>query len=106
MNNIIEKNLRTLRKANRFTQEQVSSYLGVKRSAYSNYESGNREAPIDVLEKACALFGCDLDMLFEDNPEILSCSFRVECLDPDDLKVIANFKEMVLNYIKMERLLA
>ena len=49
-NQIIGRNMKALREANSYTQEQVAAYLGINRSAYANYESGEREAPIDVLE--------------------------------------------------------
>ena len=41
-NKIVGRNLKALREANCYTQEQVASYLGVQRSAYANYESGER----------------------------------------------------------------
>ena len=38
--------LKELREANDLTQEQMSSYLGIGRSAYTNYEAGERETPL------------------------------------------------------------
>jgi len=32
---------------------------------YSNYESGERKMPLDLLEKAADLFGCELYVFFE-----------------------------------------
>ena len=64
-NQIIGRNMKALREANSYTQEQVAAYLGINRSAYANYETGEREAPIDVLEKACNLFGCEMELLFD-----------------------------------------
>ena len=108
MNTIIGKNLKQLRDFNRFSQEQVSEYLGIKRSAYSNYESGEREAPLDVLEKISNLYGCELYVFFEENIETfqdaLVCTFRVDNLSNTDLSEIANFKDIVKSYLKMTRL--
>ena len=39
MSNVIGRNLKVLREANDLTQEQMSSYLGIGRSAYANYEA-------------------------------------------------------------------
>lgn len=110
MNDIIGDNLKRLREANRFSQEQVSLFLGIKRSTYSNYESGNREAPLDVLEKASDLFGCELHLLFEEDDTIvenmLTCAFRAENLLDTDMAEVASFKNIVKNYLKLNQLLA
>ena len=110
MNKIIGQNLKVLREANKFTQEKVAEFLGVGRSAYANYEAGDREAPIDVLEQACKLFGCELDVLFSEDKSALQgmlvCAFRAEDLCESDMKEVAAFKSVVLNYMKMQRLLA
>ena len=109
MDKIIGQNLCKLRKANGFTQEQVANYLKINRSTYSNYELGDREMPLDLLEKSADLFGCDLSLLFEDNEsvvdEMMVCSFRIDDLTPDDMEQIATFKSIVKNYMKMTQLL-
>lgn len=110
MSNIVGDNLKKLRDANRFSQEQVASFLGINRSTYSNYESGDREAPLDVLEKASDLFGCELHLLFEEDDAIvdnmLTCTFRVDNLSESDMAEIASFKNVVKNYLKLNQLLA
>ena len=102
--------MKALREANSYTQEQVAAYLGINRSAYANYETGEREAPIDVLEKACNLFGCEMELLFDSDEKavknMLVCAFRADNLSENDLREVSAFKEIVLNYMKMERLLA
>lgn len=109
-NIIIGRNLKSLREANNLTQGQVASCIGINRSAYSNYESGSREAPIDVLEKACNLFGCEMGLLFDEDESavknMLVCAFRADNLSGEDLREVSSFKDIVLNYMKMERLLA
>ena len=110
MSSIIGINLKKLREANHFTQEQVASFLGVKRSAYSNYESGDREPTLDSLEKAANLFGCDLYLLFEENEDVvdsmLVCAFRVDNLSNSDMEEGASFKNIVKNYLKLNNLLS
>lgn len=107
---ITGRNLKALREANNYTQEQLASFLGIQRSAYANYESGEREAPIEVLEKASQLMGCELNVLFEEDEKavknMLVSSFRADDLSPEDLAEIAAFKNIVLNYMKMKRLLS
>jgi transcriptional regulator with XRE-family HTH domain len=110
MNAIIGNNLKILRKANRFSQEQVSSFLKIERSTYSNYESGDREAPLDILERASDLFGCELHLLFENDNAIvenmLTCAFRIDNLSDSDMKSVASFKNIVKNYLKLNELIA
>ena len=47
---VVASNIKRLREASGFTQESVANYLGIKRSAYSNYETGEREALDAVLD--------------------------------------------------------
>lgn len=106
MNNIVATNLKKLREAARYTQEEVSKALGITRSAYSNYESGEREAPYEVLEKASDLFGCDMYVFFEENEHvealIFASAFRLNGLSEDDTAEIIRFKDIVKSYLKME----
>ncbi len=46
---IVAKNIKNLREASGFTQEQIASFIGVGRSAYSNYGMGIRELPFGVI---------------------------------------------------------
>ena len=109
MNKTIGNNLKKLREANRFTQDQLATFLGIKRSAYSNYEIGERDIPFDILNKAADLFGVDLYLFFENDESVvdnmLVCSFRVDDLSPADITEIASFKNIVKNYLKLNTLL-
>ena len=106
MSNTIATNLKKLREAARYTQDEVAQALGITRSAYSNYESGQREAPYDVLEKVSDLFGCDMYVLFEENENadamILASAFRLDGLTDEDADEIVRFKDIVKSYLKME----
>lgn len=107
MDTIVGRNLKALREANKYTQEKVSEFLGIRRSAYANYEAGEREAPLEVLEKACQLFGCELNVLFSEDESVIHgmivCAFRAEDVTTQDMVEVAAFKNVVLNYIKMQR---
>ena len=108
MNTLIAGNLKKLREAARYTQDDVAKALGITRSAYSNYEAGKREVPYDVLEKASNLFGCDMMVLFEENENvdalILATAFRIEGLTQSDALEVMRFKDIVKSYLKMEAL--
>lgn len=106
MSNTVATNLKKLREAARYTQDEVAQALGITRSAYSNYESGERESPYDVLEKASDFFGCDMYVLFDENENadamILASAFRLDGLTDDDAVEIVRFKDIVKSYLKME----
>lgn len=106
MDKIIARNIKKLRETARYTQDEIAQALGVTRSAYSNYESGDREVPYDVIEKASDFFGCDMAVLFEENENvdvmILASAFRLDGMTDDDAAEIMRFKDIVKSYLKME----
>ena len=106
MDKILARNLKRIREAARYTQDEVSSAIGVTRSAYSNYESGEREMPYDVIERVSDFFGCDMMLLFEENDmtehQIFATAFRVDGLIDDDAAEVMRFKDVVKSYLKME----
>lgn len=106
MDKIIASNIKKLRETARYTQDEVAKALGITRSAYSNYESGDREVPYDVIEKLSDFFGCDMALLFEDNENvnamILVSAFRLDGMTSADAVEIMRFKDIVKSYLKME----
>lgn len=107
---IIAKNIKLLRQASNYTQESVAFFLGIGRSAYSNYESGDRELPLSCMEKLADLYGCDAYMLYEENESViedmLATAFRVDNLSPADMEQIAAFKRVVKNSLMMDKMLS
>jgi hypothetical protein len=77
---------------------------------YSNYESGDREAPLSVLEKASNLFSCDLYVLFEESDSIVNDmlvnDFSIDNLSESDMSEVARFKSIVKSYLKMDQLIS
>ncbi len=110
MDSTIARNLKKLREAARYTQNEMAQALGVKRSAYSNYESGDREVPYNVIEKASDFFSCEMTMLFEGNENvdgmILASAFQLDGITADDAVEIMRFKDIVKSYLKMEAIAA
>ena len=54
-------NLKTLRKKNLMTQQEVGDMLNISRQAYSNYETGKRAPEIGLLVKLSEFYGVSLD---------------------------------------------
>ena len=106
---VIAHNLKRYREANGCTQEHVANYLNVGRSAYANYESGDRACPLRVLEKLADLYGCDAYAFFQEDTRVvdnmLTTAFRVNNVSSEDLVQIAAFKRVVKNYLMMDNLL-
>ena len=109
METIVSNNLRILRENGGYTQKQVADFLGVNRSAYANYESGSRETPVSVLEGGANLCGVEVSVFFEEDPAAvqsrLLCAFRADDLGVEDMKQVAEFKAVAMNYLKMIKLL-
>lgn len=107
---IIGKNLKKMREHLGYTQEDISNVLGIGRSAYSNYETGDREMPFDTLEKAADFFGCDSYLLFEETTEaqneMLATAFRLNNLSDSDYNEIIRFKDIVKTSLKLDRIAA
>lgn len=55
--------IKNLREDNDKTQQEVADALGLTRSAYSNYENGLRNAPIEVLYQIADYYQVSLDYL-------------------------------------------
>jgi transcriptional regulator with XRE-family HTH domain len=107
---IIGKNIKAYRETNGFTQDTVANFLGVKREMISYYENGTREISFDVLTRLSDLYGVDMADFYEEDENLLkenvACAFRTEEVESKDLEAIANFKAIVKNYLKMNKLLA
>lgn len=110
MDKTIARNFKKLREAAGYTQNDVANALGLKRSAYSNYELGEREIPYDIIEKASNFFGCDMECLFDENENIdatlLVTAFRTTGLSQTDAVEVMRFTDIVKSYLKMERIAA
>lgn len=100
--------MKALREKFGYVQENVADYLGVSRELVSMYETGDREMPIDVLEKVSNLFCVEPDAFFAETPgEALAqvaFALRKDEMDASDLKEIAAFGKIVKNYLKIKNL--
>lgn len=56
-------NLRNLREDSDLTQSQIGEYLHISQRAYSHYESGTRDIPLEILIKLADFYEISLDEL-------------------------------------------
>ena len=102
MKTTVAKNLNKLRRESGYTQEQVSSYLGITQSNLSKIENGERNFNMTLLDKLCLLYNCSPEYLlgktdFHEKPSI---AFRSD--EKVDLEVVAKMNE-VTGYLKLLR---
>ena len=50
------KRIKDLREDNDLTQQTVADYLNIKQNAYSQYETGRRQIPLEALIKLAKYF--------------------------------------------------
>ena len=107
--NIIARNIKKMREASNYTQDSVATFLGIGRSAYSNYEASLRELPLEHMEKLADLYGCDAYLMYEEDVDLvenmLATAFRVDNLTSSDMEQIATFKKVVKNSLMMDSML-
>lgn len=55
--------LKKLRKNENFTQQEIADYLGIGRTMYRRYETGEIEIPIHHLKRLCLLYHVSSDSI-------------------------------------------
>lgn len=55
--------LKDIREDNDITQKTLSDYLNIKQNTYSQYETGQRQIPIDTLIKLAIYFNTSTDYI-------------------------------------------
>lgn len=106
MDLIIGNNIRLLREKLGLTQDDLANYLDMSRMQIIRYEQGKTTVPTINLTKLAELFSVDeYDFYEEDCSKInanLAFAFRADELNVEDLKTIASFKKIAMNYLKMK----
>ena len=60
--------LKIIRKANGFTQQQIADALEIERSTYASYETGRNRPDVAILERFAKVFGVSVDYILSINP--------------------------------------
>lgn len=55
--------IRDLREDHDLTQKQVADYLNIRQNTYSQYETGSRQIPLEVLTALAELYKTSTDYL-------------------------------------------
>lgn len=97
--------IKAYRERNHLTQEAVAAYLGIKREMLSMYETAERDATLETLEKLSNLYGADLLDFFETDAQQINTNvafaFRADSINDSDLPQLASFRKVIKNYFKI-----
>ena len=66
---MLSEQLRTIRRANRYTQQQVSDILNIERSTYASYETGRNRPDVALLQNFARIFNVTVDYILNINPQ-------------------------------------
>ncbi len=94
----IPQQLKSLRKAAGYTQEQVAQMLHMTRSAYANYESGKRTPTLECIAKLASFYATSIDTIcgFQSIDEIAATSEENShgSLSHDEIRLIQLYREL------------
>lgn len=101
--------IKGLREKYGYTQEKLAEFLGINnRESISLFESGEREVPMEVLERLSDLFSVELEIFFLEDPNEalteVAFAFRKDDMSVQDMEQIARFGKIVKNYLKIKNL--
>lgn len=91
------ENLRIARERKGISQKDMAESIGVAKSTYSLYESGNREPGVPTIKKIADVLNVSADELLGINiePTTLAAHFDGEEYTEDELDEIRQFAEFV-----------
>lgn len=93
------ENLRVARERKGISQKDMAESIGVAKSTYSLYESGNREPGVPTIKKIADVLNVSADELLGINiePTTLAAHFDGAEYTEDELDEIRQFAEFVKN---------
>lgn len=100
MGELFHENLRKIRLQKGLSQKDVAEQIGVAKSTYSLYESGNREPNVQTIKKIADVLNTSADTLLgidDYNSSTLAAHFDGEYYTADELEEIKRFAEFVKN---------
>lgn len=98
-------NISKNRLAHGYSIDKLANYLGVQCDQLTDYENGIGNLSVTNLNKLADLFGLELDELLAGCTSSITPIPHNKILADIDIMSIAEFNRIVLNYIKMNRLI-
>lgn len=99
MGDNFNENLRAARERKGLSQKEVAEKIGVAKSTYSLYESGNREPNVQTIKKISDTLNISADELLGLETELLTLAAHFDGNEytEDELDEIRQFAEFVKN---------
>lgn len=99
MGDNFNENLRSAREHKGLSQKEVAERIGVAKSTYSLYESGNREPNVQTIKKISDVLNISADKLLgiENESTTLAAHFDGDEYTEDELDEIRQFAAFVKN---------
>ena len=93
------ENLKLAREQKGLSQKDVAEKVGVAKSTYSLYESGNREPNVQTIKKLANVLDVSADELLgiDTEPTTLAAHYEGDEYTEDELDEIRQFAEFVKN---------
>lgn len=98
MKSAFNENLKNARVNAGLSQKEVAEKIGVAKSTYSLYESGNREPGVPIIKKIAEILGVSADELLgikSDEPLTVAAHFDGDELTEDEMDEIQNYIDFV-----------
>lgn len=104
MSDYFNENLKDARLKKNLSQKEVAEKIGVAKSTYSLYESGNREPNVDTIKKIADVLDVSADKLLglETDNITLAAHFDGDEYTEAELNEIRQFAEFVKNRNKQK----
>jgi transcriptional regulator with XRE-family HTH domain len=97
---------KTFRKHLKLTQSQMAAFLNVDQTEISGFEKNLHQLSIDLIERSADLFGCSVQVFFEEGYVFSASNLRVHRgrFDKNCLIGYAQINRIVKNLESMEKL--
>ena len=74
----LQDRLKSLRKENKYTQEDIGKFLNMTTSGYGYYEQGKNKPPLEILQKLASLYSVSLDYLLGNDDVRLKNEIKID----------------------------
>lgn len=99
MGDKFNENLKIARERRKMSQKDLAESIGVAKSTYSLYESGNREPNVQTIKKIADILNVSADELLgiNEEPTTMAAHFDGDEFTEEELDEIRQFAEFVKN---------